>query len=61
MNNLIHCPTCLNKTPRQTDFEWDRVEVRLTLHCDVCDTEFTVVYIVACVEDVTLGERANDY
>ena len=49
---LTHCPNYSNQTPDQIEFEWDTVEARLTLHCEACSTVFTVVYVVACVEDI---------
>ncbi len=53
VRRLTYCPTCFNQTPNQEYFEWDSVEARLTLHCK-CGTTFTVVYVIACVEDVEI-------
>jgi len=53
---LTHCPNCSNQTPEEEVFEWDAVEARLTLYCKECSTNFTVVYVVACVEDIETVE-----
>ena len=52
MKYLTHCPNCSNQTPEQVAFTWDTVEARLILHCGECSTVFTVVYVVACIENV---------
>lgn len=57
-SKLTYCPTCSDELPKQIEFEWDAIEARLTLQCVECDTIFTVVYIVACVEDVELTLRS---